>query len=172
MNKLSYRICILSMFIAFALVLSYVELLIPFSYGYGIKLGLANIVIISILYVFSFREALIVCVLRILISGLLFGNVISIIFSFSGGLLSLFVMFLFKRFSSVSIVLVSVMGGLFHNAGQLMAAFAITKAFGLVYYLPVLMVGGVVTGIVTGLLADMVIKVLKEIFKNDRIFKR
>lgn len=171
MNKLSYRISILSLFIAFTLVLSYVELLIPISYGYGMKLGLANIAIVAVLYVFSFKDAFIVSIARIFISGLLFGNAISVIFSLCGGVLSIFIMLIVKKYTRFNIVSVSVIGAVFHNIGQIMAAYFITKVIGLFYYLPVLLIGAIVTGVIIGVLSNMIIKVLKEIIKDDRIFK-
>ncbi len=172
MSKVSYKVAILSLFIAFTLILSYIEFLIPISYGYGLKLGLANIAIVSLLYIFSLKDAFIVNIVRILISGLLFGNVISIIFSLSGGLLSIIMMAVIKKICKISIITVSVMGAIFHNIGQLVAAYLLTDVPGLLFYTPVLLIGGIITGTVIGILADIIIKILKEIIRDDSICKR
>lgn len=172
MNRPSYRIAILSMFTAFALILSYIESLIPLSYGYGLKLGLANIAIVVILYTFSFKDAFVVNMLRIFIIGLWFGNGMSFVLSLAGGLLSILVMGVTKRFKLFTIITVSIIGALCHNAGQLLAAYFITDVPGLVFYLPVLMLGGIITGTVIGIVSRMIINTLKEIIRNDSIFKR
>lgn len=172
MNKMSYKVAILSLFIAFTLILSYIEFLIPISYGFGLKLGLANAAIVAILYVFSLKEALLVNIVRILISGFLFGNMMSIAFSLSGGVSSCIIMALFKKIKGVNIITVSILGAVSHNIGQLLAAYVITRVPGLVFYLPTLMIGGIITGILIGILSKIVIKVLKEMDKYDSVFKR
>lgn len=171
MNKPSFKVAILAMFTAFTLILSYVEVLIPISYGYGLKLGLANIAIVAILYTFSFKDAFVVNLLRILIIGLLFGNGISLILSLAGGVLSLVVMAMVKRFKLFTVITVSIIGALCHNIGQLVAAYFLTNVPGLMFYLPILMIGGLITGAVIGIISKIIIKALKEIFKNDSVFK-
>lgn len=171
MNKPSFKVAILAMFTAFTLILSYVEVLIPISYGYGLKLGLANIAIVAILYTFSFKDAFVVNLLRILMIGLLFGNGISLIFSLAGGVLSLVVMAMVKRFKLFTVITVSIIGALCHNIGQLVAAYFVTNVPGLMFYLPILMIGGLITGAVIGIISKIIIKALKEIFKNDSVFK-
>ena len=171
MRNKSLKVSVLALFVAFTLILSYIEFLIPISYGYGLKLGLANVAIVTVLYVFSFKDAMLVNIIRILISGFLFGNGVSIIFSLSGGIISLFVMYFTKRLRILSLLTVSILGAVFHNIGQIIAAFFLTKVYGLIYYLPVLIVGGIVTGAVIGVISRIIIKALKEIIKNDSIFK-
>lgn len=172
MKKASRRVAILALFTAFSLILSYIEFLLPLTYGYGLKLGLANITVLSVLYVFSLKEAMVINLLRIFINGILFGNVLSLLFSLSGGILSLLAMFLAKRFRLFSIITVSIIGALFHNIGQLIAAYLVTDIPGLFFYLPVLLIGGIITGLFIGFISKFIIKVLKEIVKNDSIFER
>ena len=172
MSKPSYRIAVLAMFTAFTLILSYVEALIPVSYGYGLKLGLANIAIVTILYSFSEKEAFIVNLLRICIIGLLFGNAISFILSLTGGLLSMIMMAMAKKFKLFTVITVSIIGALAHNIGQLIAAYFVTSVPGLMFYLPVLLIGGLITGAIIGIISKIIIKALKEIMKNDSVFKR
>ncbi len=171
MNKPSFKVAILAMFTSFTLILSYVEFLIPISYGYGLKLGLANIAIVAILYTFSAKEAFIVSILRIFIIGIWFGNGISLILSLAGGILSLTIMTLIKRCKMLTVITVSIIGALCHNVGQLVAAYFVTSVPGLMFYLPVLMIGGLITGAVIGIISKIIIKALKEILKNDSIYK-
>ncbi len=171
MNKPAFKVAVLAMLTAFTLILSYVEFLIPVSYGYGLKLGLANIAIVAILYVFSVKEAFIVNLLRIFIIGLLFGNGISLILSLAGGVLSLTVMAVIKKIKIFTVVTVSIIGALCHNIGQLIAAYYVTNVPGLMFYLPVLIIGGLITGAVIGMISKMIIRALKEIMKNDSVFK-
>jgi len=165
-RKKTKNMVILSLFVAISLILSYLEVLFPFSFGYGLKLGLANVAIISVLYVFSFKEALVVNLVRIFISGLLFGNVFSLIFSLFGGILSVIVMAFAKRCKTLSLITVSVLGAVSHNFGQLLAALIITKISGILFYMPVLLIGGIITGIAIGCVSGVIIKVLKEILKR------
>lgn len=152
----------LGMFLALALICSYVESLIPFHFGIpGVKLGLTNIVVILMLYCVGAKEALFISVLRILLAGFMFGNPFSILYSFCGGILSFFVMFLLKRTGKLHIVSVSVSGGIFHNIGQLFMACAVVENYNLFYYMPVLLVSGFITGLLIGILAQEMILRLK-----------
>jgi putative ABC transport system ATP-binding protein len=113
----------LGVYLALALICSYVESLIPFYFGIpGVKLGLTNIVVVLMLYCVGTKEALAVSALRIVLAGFLFGNMFSILYSLAGGLLSFFVMYLLKRMKWFGVLPVSVSGGIFHNVGQLIVA--------------------------------------------------
>lgn len=145
----------LGMFLAMALICSYVESLIPFPFGVpGMKLGLANFVTVMLLYTKWPKDAFSVSVLRILLSGFLFGNPFSILYSLSGGCLSFFVMFFVKSTGKFRIVPVSVAGGMSHNVGQLLLACAVVENYHLFYYAPVLLTAGFVTGALIGILAQ------------------
>jgi len=147
------------LFLALALVASYIETLIPISVGIpGVKIGLANGVIMVLLYMVSLRETYAVSLARIVLSGFLFGNLMMIIYSLAGGMLSLTVMALMKRFGGFSPVGVSVAGGVSHNIGQLIVAILVLETGRLVYYFPILLVSGTVAGIVIGILAGEIIK--------------
>ena len=149
------------MFLALALILSYVEALIPFQFGIpGVKLGLANLVTVMMLYCTGAKEAFLLSVLRIVLAGFLFGNPFGIIYGLSGGILSFLVMYLLWRGDRLHVVSVSVAGGLSPNLGQLLAASAVGGNRNLFYYLPVLLAAGFVTGFLIGLLAqEMIVRV-------------
>ena len=147
------------MLTALAMIFSYVEALIPLSFGVpGIKLGLANLVVLTGLYRMRKGEILTVSVARILLVGFLFGNGMSILYSLSGGLLSFLVMLLLIKAGGFSVTGVSIAGGVSHNIGQILVAAAVLKSVRLFYYLPVLIVAGIVTGALMGILASRVLK--------------
>ena len=127
----------------------------------GIKLGLANIITLLLLQRFSARDALLVLLCRILLSGLLFGQAVSILYSLAGGLLSLGVMALATRLLQKKLLfLAGALGGLAHNLGQLGAALLLTSTPGVLSYLPALILSGILTGLFTGLCAGFAGKLL------------
>jgi len=155
----------LGMFLALAMIFSYVETLIPVIVSIpGIKLGLANGLILIILYLYGPRKAAVISIARVLLSALLFSGLYALMYSAAGAVLSLLVMSLFYKkenvFSSVGI---GMLGGVAHNMAQIAIAFFITKTAGLVYYIPVLMVSGMLTGALTGFLSKLVIGYLKKL---------
>lgn len=148
----------LGMYLALALICSYVESLIPFYFGVpGVKLGLTNIVVVLLLYTLGAKEAFGVSVMRIFLAGFLFGNPFSILYSLSGGILSFLVMYLLKRTEKLKVITVSVAGGLMHNIGQLLMAALVVENYHVLYYLPVLLVAGFVTGFLIGILSQEII---------------
>nr|WP_202031217.1 Gx transporter family protein [Dorea phocaeensis] len=147
-----------------ALIFSYVETLIPISFGIpGVKLGLANLIIVIALYKMRLSEAYLLSVVRVVLSGFIFGNYFSIIYSLAGGLLSLTAMACLKKNDGFSVMGVSVAGGVCHNIGQLIVAMLVVETFSVAYYVPVLLVAGVATGLVIGLVANGMIRRLKDI---------
>ncbi|MDD3795838.1 MAG: Gx transporter family protein [Lachnospiraceae bacterium] len=145
------KIAYLGIFSSLAIIFGYIETLIPVFAGVpGMKLGLANLAVLFILYRYSYKEAFLVSVIRIIVIGFLFGNMFSILYSLAGAVLSLTVMTLIKRKSDFSIIGVSVAGGVSHNAGQLLAAMLIVGNTSLLYYAPVLLISGVLTGLLIG----------------------
>lgn len=151
----------IGMFIALAMIFSYIEAIIPINFGIpGIKLGIANIVVVTSLYVLGFKETIGISLIRILLMGILFGNVFSFIYSLSGGILSLMGMIICKKFKLFSTVGVSVVGGILHNLGQLIAASIVLNNLSIAYYFSVLLISGVVTGFVIGIVSTKVIKIL------------
>ena len=145
-----------------ALILSYVEAVLPLNIGVpGIKLGLANIAVLFILYKYGFGYSLLISVLRVVLASLLFGNMSSFIYSISGALISIGVMALLKKTDTFSPVGVSVAGGICHNLGQVCAAAVLLDTSAVAYYIPVLVVSGVLCGAVIGLLGGILIKKLR-----------
>lgn len=162
MKKTAY----MGIFLALALICSYIETLIPFHIGIpGVKLGLTNIVIVWALYLLGAKEALMLSVLRIILSGLMFGNAFSIAYSMAGGLLSFAIMYLFKKTKKFKCVSVSIAGGIFHNIGQLFVAAAIVRNYSIFYYIPVLFISGTLTGLLIGIISQELILRVKFKFK-------
>ena len=152
------KIAYLSLFLALALILSYVESLIPFSFGIpGVKLGLTNVIVVWLLYLMGSKEAVGVSVMRILLAGFMFGNAFSIIYSLAGGLLSFAAMYLLKKTDTLNLISISITGGLFHNIGQLAIAAAIVSNYHILYYIPVLLWAGAMTGLLIGLISQEMI---------------
>ena len=153
------KVAVFGVFTSLALILSYVELLIPINFGIpGMKLGLANLLVVILLYKGCPRDALLLSVIRILLSGLIFGNMFSIFYSLGGGLLSLAVMVSLKKTGQFTVAGISIGGGASHNVGQLLVAMFVVQTYQVGYYLPVLLIAGVITGAVIGILSAEVLK--------------
>lgn len=147
-------------FVALAFVFSFVEVLVPVSLGIpGIKLGLANIVVLTALYAVGPRDAFFISCIRIVLVGFTFGNMASLLYSLAGGLLSWLVMCLLKKIKGFSMIGVSLAGGISHNIGQIAVAALMLKTVSVMYYLPVLLIAGLITGILIGILGGMLLKV-------------
>ena len=149
----------MGMLIALAMVLSFIESQIPaFVAVPGMKLGLANIAIVFALYSLGFREALGVSLIRVVLSAILFGSVVSGLYSAAGAILSLLGMALLKKSGFFGTVGVSVSGAVLHNLGQIGIACFILKTQALVYYLPFLILSAVVAGVVIGIIAAVLVE--------------
>lgn len=145
------KLVTIALFVTTALMLSYIESLFPFFFGVpGMKLGLANLAVVVALYFYGWREALTVNVLRIVLSGLLFGNLFSVLFSLGGAAASFLCMAVTKR-AGLSLCGVSMAGGVSHNIGQLLIAAFLVQTVEVGYYAPFLLIAGLVTGFVIGL---------------------
>ena len=159
MQKMRQKAAYFGVFTALAMILSYIEAQFPFFYGIpGVKLGLANSMSLAVMYLMGPAAAYAVSGIRIILTGFLFGNMFSILYSLAGGLLSLTVMLLMRRFRCFSIVGISMAGGLAHNIGQLAVAVCVVENLNLMYYLPVLLISGTVTGMVIGILSREILK--------------
>jgi heptaprenyl diphosphate synthase len=146
---------------ALALIFSYIEVLIPFNPGIpGIKLGIANLVIIVALYYLGPKYALTVNLVRILIAGLLFNGMFGALYSLSGGLLSWLVMVLLQKTRLFSVTGVSMAGGVAHNLGQLLTAAFIVSNIKVFIYFPVLIFSGMICGTLIGILSYLILKKL------------
>ncbi len=142
---------------ALAMILSYVEAMVPMPVPIpGIKLGLANLVILLAIYRLGFKYALAINCIRIFVTGLLFTGVFGILYSLAGGLLSLLVMYLLYRTEIFSMVGVSMAGGVAHNLGQLLTACLIMSNIRLMSYFAVLLFAGMGSGILMGIVAWLV----------------
>lgn len=144
----------LGFLLALSMILSYIESLIPFSLGIpGIKLGLPNLIVVLLLYVYGGREALTVNLARVVLTGFLFGNLYGILYALAGAVFSFGLMILMKRIGCLSIVGVSIGGGVFHNIGQVLVAMFVVETYAPLFYLPYLMIAGAVTGFVIGIVS-------------------
>lgn len=158
------KVAYLGLLIALAFVFSYIEFLIPIHMGVpGAKLGLANLVIIVALYTLNERDAFVLSMIRIVLVGFTFGNLASMLYSLAGGMMSYIAMIIVKRAKLLSITGVSVVGGIFHNIGQIIMAIWVVKTVSLIYYLPVLLLAGIVAGVAIGILGALVTKRIKPI---------
>ena len=145
----------LGVFLAAAMICSYIETLIPFNFGIpGTKLGLANIIVLMMLYLVGIREAFFVSMVRVVLTGLLFGNIFSLVYSFSGAILSFLVMVLLKKTGRLACVSISTAGGVCHNMGQLLAAAFMIHDLHIMFYVPILLFAGLATGLLMGILAQ------------------
>ncbi len=153
------KITVLSLSLASAMLLSYIETLVPPLSGIpGIKIGLANIAVIFVLLRLGIKEAIAVSLTRVLLSALLFGNFIALIYSICGAALSLLVMILLKKINLFSVIGISIAGGVAHNVGQIAAAIIILGSSAIIYYLPFLLISGTVSGALIGIAAGLFLK--------------
>lgn len=153
----------LGLLCAAAIILGYVESLFPVFLGVpGMKIGLPNLAVVLVLYLYSWKEAMAVSVVRILVIGFLFGNGFSIAFSLAGGIISLLCMETARRFLKLSCAGVSMVGGVTHNAGQILVAIAVVENIRVGYYFSILAVTGLVTGILIGILSSELIRRMKK----------
>lgn len=156
------KVAYFGVFTALALIFSYVESLVPIHMGIpGVKLGLANLIIVIALYKMSIKEAYILSIVRIVLAGFMFGNLFAILYSLSGGILSLTIMCILKKADKFSVYGISMVGGVFHNIGQLIMAAIVLESVSIGYYFPVLLISGLVTGFVIGLISNEMMKRLK-----------
>lgn len=162
-NKRIGRVAQLGIFTAAALILSYVESLLPPIWAAmpGIKIGLPNIIIIIILYKAGFKAAAAVSFIRVSIVALLFGSVMTLAYSLAGAVLSLCLMALFKKLKLFSPVGVSIIGGVTHNLGQILVAIALFDRLQIGYYMIVLAFTGTVAGVFIGLAGTLLLKRLE-----------
>ncbi|MDE6675901.1 MAG: Gx transporter family protein [Acetatifactor sp.] len=159
------RLTTLALFATLALAIYSLDSLLPPIVPIpGIKLGLANIVTLLVLHLYRIRDAALVLLVRILLSALLFGQALSLLYSICGGLLCFVTMalasrLLHRRFPELT----SILGGIFHNAGQLLIALLITGVPAVLACLPYLLISGIVTGLFTGLCARFALRYLRRL---------
>ncbi len=147
------------MLLAISLVLSYLEMLLPVTIAVpGVKIGLANIITMFLLYRTDFKSTFMFVCVRVVLAGILFSGVSGIIYSLAGGMACVLVMSVLKRFSFFSVLGVSVAGAIAHNVGQIVVAVIVMENIHIAYYLPVLCISGVISGLLVGYLAFVIMK--------------
>ena len=162
----SKKVATFALCVALAFTLSFLESLVPVNIGIpGVKLGLANSVVLMAMYLLGKKEAFAISMIRILLAGLLFSGAFSLIYSLAGGILSYFVMLAAMQSKKLSALGVSVLGASVHNVGQIVVAGVVMQTSRIVYYLPVLLISGAVTGVIVGILSGIVIARLNKIIK-------
>ena len=164
-NSKAKNAALFGVMVALAFTFSYLESLIPFDFGIpGVKLGLANLVVVTALYIMKPTQAFAISVIRILLASITFGNVYSLAYSLCGGLLSFAVMWALRK-SKLSIIGVSMLGGICHNLGQIITAAIVMQTARIVYYFPVLLIAGLVTGLLLGIVSKAVVNRFEKIKK-------
>jgi len=160
------RLTLLAIMLSISIVLSIVESMLPVIPVPGVKLGLANVVTIIIMYKYGETDALTILILRIILVGLLRGNIFSVTFflSLSGGMTAYLMMVLFKKLKVFSIIGVSIMGAFGHSVGQIVMAIFLIERTELIYYFPYILLLSVLTGLVTGILATRSLEIIKKAY--------
>ena len=158
------RIAFLGLFVALAFVLSYIEFMLPLNIGIpGAKIGIANLAVMVTLYTVGEKNAIALSIIRVILVGLTFGNISMMMYSLAGAALSLFAMLLARRIGKLSMTGVSVLGGVFHNVGQIIVAMLVLETKSLLYYLPFLIIVGTITGIVIGIVSSLITARVKKV---------
>ncbi len=153
------KVAHLGVLVALALILSYVETWIPINFGIpGIKLGLSNLVVIISIYKYGFKKSFFLGITKVLLSNILFGNLSSMVFGLTGMLCSVFLMCILKKTRKFSVIGISMAGAIAHNLGQIIVAMFIVQSFAIIFYLPVLLLSGMITGVLIGIVANEIIK--------------
>ena len=150
------RVATLALLTTLALMFSYIEALLPAPGPPGVKLGIANIVVVIVLYRYSAKEAAAVNFLRVALAGLLFTGLFGALYSAAGAFLSLVGMTLLKKTNLFSMAGISMAGGVLHNLGQLIIAALLVEETAVFYYFPLLLFSGIASGILTGIIATLV----------------
>lgn len=155
----------LVMLLSFSIVLSILESFIPLFNGYipGLKLGLANIIVLIVLYKYDTKDVFFVSILRVVVVGLMRTGLFSInfFFSLSGALFSACSMILFKK-TKLSMIGVSVIGSIFHSMGQILIAILFLKNNNMIYYLPWLLLFSIPTGLFVGYISKKLLSELED----------
>ncbi len=163
----SKKVVLYGLLIALAFILSYIESVIPIPVPIpGIKIGLANLVVITALYLMGPKEAFVLSMIRIILVGFTFGNLSTMLFSFAGGILSWGLMVCARKIKGLSITGVSILGGIGHNVGQILVAIFVVNSASLIYYLPFLIISGLVAGTVIGMVGAIITTRLKKYVKR------
>ena len=170
---MKYKTAYLGVFIALAMIFSYIESLASFLLVIpGAKLGLANLITVIALVLMGYKEGIAISVIRIVLTAILFGGVFSLAYSLAGGILSLVFMIIAKKSGKFSIMGISIIGAVCHNIGQILVAVMIVSEIWIASYLPVLLILGIVTGFIIGVISNEICKKVKLAggLKYDRVY--
>ncbi len=161
------KVAVYGLLIALAFIFSYIDSLVPMPFAVpGMKLGLANLVVITALYTMGPKQAFVLSIVRIILVGFTFRDPSTLAFSIAGGLLSWMLMSIFRHIKLFSMTGVSIIGGVAHNLGQILVAMVYLESGYVIFYFPALLVSGVITGTLIGLLGMLVVKRLKNAIKD------
>lgn len=164
------RLVLTGLFTSMAIVLHIIESMMPIPFiAPGVKLGLANIITVSALYVLSPLRVLVIILMRVLLASIFTGTVLSMAYSMTGGILSFLIMYLLKKTlkEKVGLIGISSAGAVFHNIGQLLTASLMISNIGIISYLPVLSLAGIVTGIFVGAASHFIIQSTRRFFAAE-----
>lgn len=151
--KSSEKTAYYGIFAGLAIIMGWVEMMIPVPIPVpGVKLGLANVIVVMAMYYFGNKTALGISIIRIIISGLLFSGFSGFLYSMAGAILSFTVMVIAKNILKFNIYSVSILGGICHNIGQIVVASLVVKT-NLSIYMPILIISGIITGALIGIIA-------------------
>ena len=152
---------LLANFLAIAIVLNIIESTIPIIPVPGAKLGFANVVTLIVLYVYSFKDAAMLTITRVLLVSLLTGKLLSPVFymSMSGAILSMLAMGFFKKLNFFGILGVSILGSIFHCIGQIIGGYFVIGSYAIVLYLPIMLFLSIPAGVVTGIITERFLKI-------------
>lgn len=160
----------ISLLLALSVVLNIVESFFPFFSGNipGLKLGLANAIVLLVIYVYGFKEAITIAILRVFLVGILRTGLfnISFFFSLSGSILSALMMYVAYKYVKFSIIGVSVVGAISHSIGQILVAMVMLNNVNIVYYLPLMLISSLITGIIIGIISKGLVKIFKKRLQN------
>lgn len=164
----SKQIALYGVFAALAVLMGYVELLIPLPLLVpGMKLGLANVILVIALYYMDAKSAFFISLIRVVLCGLLFQGFAGLLYSLAGALCSLGIMTLLQKMPKFSMIGVSIAGGVFHNIGQIIVAALVVENIKIAFYLPLLLISGIVTGFLIGVVAQYSLRYLSR-FQNSK----
>lgn len=161
------KVAVYGVLVATALILSYLESLIPAFFAVpGMKLGLTNLVVLVALYLINWQSAAVINVVRVILVGILFGNIYSLAYSLAGALLSGIGMILLKKSGLFKMVTVSIAGGVLHNIGQILVAVLVLHTVSVAWYVLILWVSGIVAGAVIGIIGALLCRRLEKPVKK------
>lgn len=161
------KIANLALLISLSIILGYIEfLLMPAIAIPGVKIGLSNITVLFVLYIYSIKDAYIVGIIKTFINALLFSGMNAFIYGILGIIISIFVMYLLKKTNIFSVLGISMAGACVHNLAQLFVAVLLTSTITFLYYGPILLIAGLIVGFITGLINKILIKYFSNYFDD------